>query len=141
MLFEVKELDYMKTKKNVFAVIHRYEKALMRLDVGDKPKITANYNLEIPPSYGNSFHSSTEDAALYGVEGYKVDEKFIKRVVNCVNNLRVDHRQIILLAYFMKEPHNLVADKLCISTANLSIKKISAVEMFAYGMGVEVYKK
>lgn len=141
MLFEVPELDYMKTKRNVMNVIKRYEMALMRIDIGNKPKITANYNLEVPPSYGNNFHSSTEQSALYGVEGHKSDKNFVDKIVYCVNSLREDYRQILLLSYFMKEPHEIVANKLCISTAKLSLNKRIVIELFAYGMGVEVYRK
>ncbi len=140
MLFEVPELDYMKTKYNVMNVIKRYEMALMRLESNSVPKVTANYNLEVPPSFGNSVNSATESAALYAVEGFKKDIEFINLVVNCVNNLKVNDRQILLLSYFMKESHDIVADKLCISSATLSIKKRRVVELFAYGMGVDVFK-
>lgn len=140
MNYEVPEIDYMRTKNNVLNIVKRYDLAIMRLDIGDRPKIIGNYNLDIPPTYGNDFHSSTESAAMYGLEGIKKDKEFVELVTNRLNQLEESHRAIIWLCYFEDKPHEYVADKLAISTSLLSIKKRSAIELFAYGMGVEVLK-
>ena len=138
MLFEVKELDYLKTKKNVMAIINQYEKSLTRIETKRHPRITANYTMDAPAS-SNTFSSKTEDAGLYRIEGVEKDNQFVIKVANVVGNMRLDYQQIIVMCYFMNWSHTKVADTLCLSTANLSIKKRSALELFAYGMGIEVY--
>lgn len=138
-LFEIKELDYMQTKKRVEQVVEVYERCLMRINSNVTPKITQTFTLDMP-SHSNQFKSSTENAVIYKAEGICKDEAYIRRVTNCINRMTTIYREIIWLSFFEELSNDEVADKLKISTSMLSIRKRTAIELFAYGMGIEVYK-
>ena len=138
MLFEYKELDYMATKKRVNLLMEKYERALMRIHSKSHPKITQTYTMDVSSPGG--FSSKTEEAAIYKIEGIESDLEFVKRVADCVNRLASPYREIIVLTFFEELRNKEVADELGISVSLLSIRKRSAIELFAYGAGVEVYK-
>lgn len=137
-MFETPELDYAKTKRRVLKAIDKYEKCLMRLQTKAHPKITQTYTLDTPSSGG--FNSSTENAAVYSLEGCKPDLAYVNTVVDCLNRLTLIYRGIIWFSFFERLPNDEVADILKISVSLLTIRKRTAIELFAYGLGLEVYK-
>lgn len=139
-MFETPELDYVKTKKKVLKMIDKYEKSLMRLNSSAHPKVTQTFTMDMP-SFGGGFNSSTENAAIYAMEGCEPDLDYIKNTVDCVNRLTLVYREIIWLSFFEKFPNDEVADLLKISVSLLTIRKRTAIELFAYALGIEVYKK
>ena len=139
-MFETPELDYVKTKKKVLKMIDKYEKSLMRLNSSAQPKVTQTFTMDMP-SFGGGFNSSTENAAIYAMEGCEPDLDYIKNTVDCVNRLTLVYREIIWLSFFEKLPNDEVSDLLKISVSLLTIRKRTAIELFAYALGIEVYKK
>ncbi len=139
-MFETPELDYVKTKKKVLKMIDKYEKSLMRLNSSAHPKVTQTFTMDMP-SFGGGFNSSTENAAIYAMEGCEPDLDYIKNTVDCVNRLTLVYREIIWLSFFEKLPNDEVSDLLKISVSLLTIRKRTAIELFAYALGIEVYKK
>lgn len=139
-MFETPELDYVKTKKKVLKMIDKYEKSLMRLNSSAHPKVTQTFTMDMP-SFGGGFNSSTENAAIYAMEGCEPDLDYIKNTVDCVNRLTLIYREIIWLSFFEKLPNEEVADLLKISVSLLTIRKRTTIELFAYALGIEVYKK
>ncbi|WP_373815751.1 ArpU family phage packaging/lysis transcriptional regulator [Jeotgalibaca porci] len=139
-MFETPELDYVKTKKKVLKMIDKYEKSLMRLNSSAHPKVTQTFTMDMP-SFGGGFNSSTENTAIYAMEGCEPDLDYIKNTVDCVNRLTLIYREIIWLSFFEKLPNEEVADLLKISVSLLTIRKRTAIELFAYALGIEVYKK
>lgn len=139
-MFETPELDYVKTKKKVLKMIDKYEKSLMRLNSSAHPKVTQTFTMDMP-SFGSGFNSSTENAAIYAMEGCEPDLDYIKNTVDCVNRLTLVYREIIWLSFFEKLPNDEVSDLLKISVSLLTIRKRTAIELFAYALGIEVYKK
>lgn len=137
-LFESKELDYMATKKRVERLIEKYEKCLMRIHTKAHPKITQTYTMEMPGSLGG-FNSKTEDAVIYMMVDSEPDYKFVKQVSDCINRLGSPYREIIILSFFYECTNIQVAEKLNMSQRSMSLKKRIALELFAYGMGAEVF--
>ena len=139
-MFETPELDYVKTKKKVLKMIDKYEKSLMRLNSSAHPKVTQTFTMDMP-SFGGGFNSSTENAAIYAMEGCEPDLDYIKNTADCVNRLTLVYREIIWLSFFEKLPNDEVSDLLKISVSLLTLRKRTAIELFAYALGIEVYKK
>lgn len=138
-MFETPELDYAKTKRSVLKAIEKYERSLMRLHSKSHPKITQTYTLDMP-SFGGGFNSSTENAAIFALEGCEPDLKYIRTIVDCLNRLTLVYREIIWLSFFEKLPNDEVADILKLSVSSLTVKKRTAIELFAYAMGLEAYR-
>lgn len=129
----------MATKKRVEKVVNKYERCLMRINSNAHPKITQTYTMDLP-SGSRGFNSKTENAVIYSEVDSETDLKFVHRVSDCINKLASPYREIIVLS-FLEEKQNIeVAEVLKISQRSLSIKKRSAVELFAYGMNAEVYR-
>ncbi|MHA3225698.1 ArpU family phage packaging/lysis transcriptional regulator [Globicatella sp. PHS-GS-PNBC-21-1553] len=135
---EVKKINYRKSKKNVSKVITNYERKLMRVKAGRQPKITQSFKLELI-STSNTSHSSTEDAAIYNLEGFREDLNFIDHVNDCLNRLDLEDRQIIWYSMFQNLPNIQVAEMVNTSYSNLLIKKRNAIELFAIALQCEVY--
>lgn len=137
-MFESKELDYMATKKRVERLIEKYEKCLMRIHTKAHPKITQTYTMEMPGSLGG-FNSKVEDSVMYSEVDCEPDLKFVRQVSNCINRLASPYREIMILSFFYEQSNIEVSEQLRMSQRSMSIKKRIAVELFAYGMKVEVY--
>ncbi len=136
MVFEDKELNYKKTKRNVERAINQYYKSLTRVATSHQPKITQSFSLSMSAPTG-AFYSETENAALSLMDSD--DLAYVKKVVNVVNSLNDEYREIMIKSFFIKKPNDYLADTLCISLTTLSKKKREAIELFAYGLGVDEY--
>lgn len=139
-LFEVKELDYQKTRHEVNKVMRQHEKSLMRIESKCHPKITQTFQLEMP-QFGNGFNSSTENAALYRIEGIDQDEKLVLEINDVINRLNAEYRQVFVMAYIQRKSNKEISIELNLSESSVSLKKRFAIELFSYGMGIEVYYK
>ena len=137
-LFEIPELDYQQTRLRVNLVMKRYELALMRIESKVHPKITQTFTLEMT-NFNGGKHSSTEEAALYEVEGKCKDRKFVQEVTDVINRMNVEYREIFSLSYIENLTNGEIARKMNMSESSLNLKKRIAIELFAYGMGIEVY--
>lgn len=138
MVFEDKELNYKKTKRNVERAINQYYKSLTRIATSHQPKITQSFSLSMSAPTG-AFYSKTENAALSLMDSD--DLAYVQKVVNVVNSLNDEYRKILIQSYFRKIPNDLLADKMTIGVATLLRKKREAIELFAYGMDIVVYCK
>lgn len=138
MVFEDKELNYKKTKRNVERAINQYYKSLTRIATSHQPKITQSFSLSTSAPTG-AFYSKTENAALSLMDSD--DLAYVQKVANVVNSLNDEYREVIIESYFKKIPNDLLADKMTIGVATLLRKKREAIELFAYGMDIVVYCK
>ena len=139
-LFEIPELDYMATKRKLMKAMDKYDWCLMRIDAGMHPKITQSFTMDTP-SGGNEFNSKTENAAIFAAEGYQVHEVYVKRVADCINNLRPEYREIAVYSLINQLQDIEAAEKVGLSYSNYSLKKREVIKLMAYGLGAEVYLK
>lgn len=139
-LFEIPELDYMATKRQVMKAMDKYEWCLMRIDTNSHPKITQTFSLELS-AFGGGFHSSTEDAAIYAVEGWKEHEVYLMKIVDCINRLKTEYRQIAVYCLIDRLQDYEASDRMGLSYSNYSMKKREVIELVAFGLECEVYLK
>ena len=138
-LFEHKEIDYQKTKRNVLKVIRKYERCLTRLEANSQPKLTPTYKMSVGSSGSNGINSKVENTVTYKLDEYQSDYDFVMRILNVINSMKLDYRIIIIESFFEDLPNFDVAEKIGLGLSQLSHKKKIAIELFAYGMGCEVW--
>ena len=67
LFFNMPVVDTKKTKKAVEEVLENYREYLNTLPSNLMPKVTTMFS-EVPPTFTNQFHSSTEDIAIERIE-------------------------------------------------------------------------
>ena len=136
---EEKEMDYSKTKNKVMRLVKQYDKSLTKVGTKGRPKLTSNYNFE-EPVFTKNGASTTEKSAIYNVDGFQKDIEFIDNIHRVLNNLDDEEKFIVWHNCFEIKSHVWLSNKLNISTANLSLRKIKSLEKFAYALDILVYK-
>ncbi|MGM2755166.1 ArpU family phage packaging/lysis transcriptional regulator, partial [Bacillus cereus group sp. Bce019] len=86
--------DTKKTKKAVEEVLENYREYLNTLPSNLMPKVTTMFS-EVPPTFTNQFHSSTEDIAIERIELEQQRKEYMDWVHQAVNTLKPDERYII----------------------------------------------
>jgi len=106
------------------------------------PRITPSYSLT-PPSETNSFHSTTEDAAIERLEFMSTRDSFMTVVQDAVNTLKVQERQIIIQKYFEQDLGYDVEiwSSLGIGKTKYYKLKWEAMLRLAFALKLEVYQK
>ncbi|MCM3411244.1 ArpU family phage packaging/lysis transcriptional regulator [Metabacillus litoralis] len=130
------------TKKEVEKAFEEYRMYLVTLPGDFLPKITPSYS-QLPPTFTNQFHSSTEDLALERVEFERVRNKVIKRIHAAVNSLKPEERFIIIKC-FMQQDIGYDPDiylELGIGKTRYYEIKGEAMLRLAFNLHIEVYKK
>ncbi|WGG44186.1 ArpU family phage packaging/lysis transcriptional regulator [Rossellomorea sp. DA94] len=101
-LFVLPEIDRKKTKAAVESAFEKYRFYLLMVSEEKLPKVTATYSI-VPPSYSNEFYSSTEQAAINGIELEMSRDRHIEWVLRGVNRLNNIEREIIYKRYLEDE--------------------------------------
>lgn len=135
-------IDYKATKKEVEKTFEEYRMYLVTLPSDFLPKITPSYS-QLPPSFTNEFHSSTEDAAIERIEFENARQRFINRIHEAVNSLKQDERFIIIRSFMDKDigydPD--IYLELGIGKTRYYEIKGEAMLRLAFDLQIEVYKK
>lgn len=98
----IPEIDWKKTRKNCEKAIEKYRAYLLSVDTEHIPKITASYSL-IPPTNTNTFHSTTEEAAIHNVDYARERMAYIEKFSKALNRLSPKERQAIIMKYLGDE--------------------------------------
>lgn len=100
--FELPEIDRSATKNAIEHALEKYR--IFQLMIPDErlPKITQTFSF-VPPSNTNSFHSSTEDAAIQNVDQEQYRREFMRNIQKAVNRLNYDERSIIIKKHLNDE--------------------------------------
>lgn len=97
-----KSLSKKEIRKAVESELEKYQMYLLTLPSDRQPKITASYSIT-PPAKNNSFHSETEDIAIYRVDYGREREEHLQRIQKAVNRLNEKEREAIIKKYFGEE--------------------------------------
>ncbi|MEC1723924.1 ArpU family phage packaging/lysis transcriptional regulator [Schinkia azotoformans] len=95
-------IDRDKTKKAVKAALEKYRFYLLTIPEDKLPKITASYSL-VPPANTNTFHSSTEEAAVRNIDCELERDRYINWLIRGVNRLNEMERKIIYKRYLNED--------------------------------------
>ena len=138
----VPDIDKTKTKNAVEAALETYRIYLLSEPVEKLPKVTQTFSLEMP-NYSKSFHSSTEEAAIYNIDHERARQKHIKQIQTAVNRLGYKERAVIIKKYMAHEDmldYQVYMD-LKMSEADYYRVKSKALCRLAFVLHLEVYKE
>ncbi|EJP81265.1 ArpU family phage packaging/lysis transcriptional regulator [Bacillus cereus] len=94
----LKEIDREATKEAVEAQLYQYKEYMYEMEEETLPKITPSYNIA-PPTFTNSFHSSTEDTVIRNMEDNARRTVFMGKITRAVNKLNKRERTLIVKKY------------------------------------------
>ncbi|EJR67746.1 ArpU family phage packaging/lysis transcriptional regulator [Bacillus cereus] len=142
LFFNMPVVDTKKTKKAVEEVLESYREYLNTLPSNLMPKVTTMF-LEVPPTFTNQFHSSTEDIAIERIELEQQRKEYMDWVHQAVNTLKPDERYIIFKSYMEEEIESDLNIWLELGVGKTKYYKLkgSALLRLAFNLKVEVYKK
>lgn len=139
----IPEIDRDATQANVEKAIAKYRYYALQMEDEFLPKITANYSFDVPPTYTNAFHSSTEDTAVRMADFERERMEYLTRFAKAVNRLSASEREAFILKYMGDEElyDYEVYNKLGIGETYYYTKfKPRMFYKFAIAMRIEVYK-
>lgn len=140
--FKLPEIDRELTKNAVESALEKYRFYLLTIPEEKLPRITPSYSL-VPPSNTNEFHSSTEDAVIYRVDGERERTEYIERVRRAVNRLNTREREIIIKRYLGEDE---VFDYEIYNDKGMSERQYYRLKgrifyKLAFILRIEIYKK
>ena len=138
-LFDYPELDYKATKKAVMRVIAKYKNSLNKLYLKSEPRITPQYTI-VPPSFSNSFHSSTEDAALWADTHGKRHKEFVDRVNDALNTLPATNRIVIYRSLIQEQSDIKIGLEMNYSEFRIRDFRVEGIKLLSYALGVDKYE-
>lgn len=138
-MLDIPEFDYLASKRAVYKVIRKYQRALNKLYLKSYPKMTTTFTI-VPPTFTNEFHSSTEEAALYADSDGAAFKQYVEYVENAANSISEKYRVLIYRCLLLGESDVKVANDLHYSPLTLRWMRKEAIELFAYALGVDCYK-
>ena len=94
----LKEIDRDATKEAVESKLYQYKEYMYEMEEENLPKITPSYNIA-PPTFTNSFHSSTEDTVIRNMEENDRRTAFMGKIQRAVNRLNKRERILIVKKY------------------------------------------
>ncbi|EAC8001174.1 hypothetical protein LMK19_001832 [Listeria monocytogenes] len=138
-LFELPQIDNVRTKKNVIKALEKYKMMRVRLGERRTPKLTSTLTI-VPPSFGNEFHSTTEESAIWNVDAVNEAKAYVELMDHHINQLPDRSRQIIITKFM--EEHSDYDTMLSIHVSHSQYKeeKRKAIERLAYQLNIVVEK-
>ncbi|WP_414055205.1 ArpU family phage packaging/lysis transcriptional regulator [Macrococcus equi] len=104
LLTEMKNLDFIKTRRNVYRIFKRYNKLLNLLPLRSMPSVTQSFSF-IPPSTVSGLNKIeiSADKNIKREQMMQERETLLKRVHEAVDNLKPDEKYIIVNKYLQDE--------------------------------------
>ncbi|MGV2927198.1 ArpU family phage packaging/lysis transcriptional regulator [Macrococcus capreoli] len=139
---EVQNLDFIKTRRNVYKVFNRYNKLLNLLPLRSEPSLTQSFSF-IPPSTITGLNK-VEQCAARNIKRemlLKEREELLKIVHEAVDSLKPDEKYIIVNKYLKTEKgidYEIYTD-LCIGKTKYYEVKNDAIIRLAFYLGLDEY--
>lgn len=139
--FMLPEIDREKTKEAVEAALEKYRFYLLTVPDEKLPKVTTTYSL-VPSANTNTFHSSTEDAAIDKVDFERERTQYLERIIRGVNRLSKLEREIIFKRYLEDEEtfDYEIFNEMGFSERRYYRLKSRIFYKLAFALRIEVYK-
>ncbi|MGK0575521.1 ArpU family phage packaging/lysis transcriptional regulator [Macrococcus capreoli] len=104
LLTEMKNLDFIKTRRNVYRIFKRYNKLLNLLPLRSMPSVTQSFSF-IPPSTVSGLNKIevSADKNIKREQMMQERETLLNRVHEAVDNLKPDEKYIIVNKYLQDE--------------------------------------
>ncbi len=138
-LFELPKIDNVRTKNNVIRALEKYKMMRVRLGERRMPKLTSTLTI-VPPSFGNEFHSTTEESAIWNVDAINEARAYVNLIDHHVNQLPERSRQVIITKFIEENSDFEAMSAIHVSHSQYKEEKRKAIERLAYQLDIVVEK-
>lgn len=104
LLLEIKNLDFIKTRKNVYKLFNKYNRLLCLMPVRSYPSVTQSFSLEPPTTLMDLNKIESSVAKNIEREQMMIErQQLMDKMHNAIDNLKPDEKYIIVNKYLQEE--------------------------------------
>lgn len=104
LLLEIKNLDFIKTRKNVYKLFNKYNRLLCLMPVRSYPSVTQSFSLEPPTTLMDLNKIESSVAKNIEREQMMIErQRLMDKMHNAIDNLKPDEKYIIVNKYLQEE--------------------------------------
>ncbi|PKE67403.1 ArpU family transcriptional regulator [Macrococcoides caseolyticum] len=144
LLLEIKNLDFIKTRKNVYKLFNKYNRLLCLMPVRSYPSVTQSFSLEPPTTVKDL--NKIELSVSKNIEREQMmleRQQLMDNLHNAIDNLKPDEKYIIVNKY-LQEERGIDIDiytELGIGKTKYYEVKNDAIIRLAFYLGMEEYSE
>ncbi|MDJ1090708.1 ArpU family phage packaging/lysis transcriptional regulator [Macrococcoides caseolyticum] len=144
LLLEIKNLDFIKTRKNVYKLFNKYNRLLCLMPVRSYPSVTQSFSLEPPTTVKDL--NKIELSVSKNIEREQMmleRQQLMDNLHNAIDNLKPDEKYIIVNKY-LQEERGIDIDiytELGIGKTKYYEIKNDAIIRLAFYLGMEEYSE
>lgn len=144
LLLEIKNLDFIKTRKNVYKLFNKYNRLLCLMPIRSYPSVTQSFSLEPPTTVKDL--NKIELSVSKNIEREQMmleRQQLMDNLHNAIDNLKPDEKYIIVNKY-LQEERGIDIDiytELGIGKTKYYEIKNDAIIRLAFYLGIEEYSE
>ncbi|PKE07323.1 ArpU family transcriptional regulator [Macrococcoides caseolyticum] len=144
LLLEIKNLDFIKTRKNVYKLFNKYNRLLCLMPIRSYPSVTQSFSLEPPTTVMDL--NKIELSVSKNIEREQMmleRQQLMDNLHNAIDNLKPDEKYIIVNKY-LQEERGIDIDiytELGIGKTKYYEIKNDAIIRLAFYLGMEEYSE
>lgn len=104
LLLEIKNLDFIQTRKNVYNLFNKYNRLLSLMPIRSYPSVTQSFSLEPPTTVMDL--NKIESSVAKNIEREQMmleRQQLMDKLHNAIDNLKPDEKYIIVNKYLQEE--------------------------------------
>lgn len=144
LLLEIKNLDFIKTRKNVYKLFNKYNRLLCLMPVRSYPSVTQSFSLEPPTTVKDL--NKIELSVSKNIEREQMmleRQQLMDNLHNAIDNLK-PHEKYIIVNKYLQEERGIDIDiytELGIGKTKYYEIKNDAIIRLAFYLGMEEYSE
>lgn len=144
LLLEIKNLDFIQTRKNVYNLFNKYNRLLSLMPIRSYPSVTQSFSLEPPTTVMDL--NKIESSVTKNIEREQMmleRQQIMDKLHNAIDNLKPDEKYIIVNKY-LQEERGIDIDiytELGIGKTKYYEVKNDAIIRLAFYLGLEEYSE
>lgn len=144
LLLEIKNLDFIGTRKNVYNLFNKYNRLLSLMPIRSYPSVTQSFSLEPPTTVMDLNKIESSVAKNIEREQMMIErQQLMDKLHNAIDNLKPDEKYIIVNKY-LQEERGIDIDiytELGIGKTKYYEVKNDAIIRLAFYLGLEEYSE
>lgn len=144
LLLEIKNLDFIQTRKNVYKLFNKYNRLLTLMPIRSYPSVTQSFSLEPPTTVMDLNKIELSVSKNIEREQMMIErQQVMDKLHNAIDNLKADEKYIIVNKY-LQEERGIDIDiytELGIGKTKYYEIKNEAIIRLAFYLGLEEYSE
>ncbi|TDM35206.1 ArpU family phage packaging/lysis transcriptional regulator [Macrococcoides canis] len=144
LLLEIKNLDFIQTRKNVYNLFNKYNRLLSLMPIRSYPSVTQSFSLEPPTTVMDLNKIESSVAKNIEREQMMIErQQLMDKLHNAIDNLKPDEKYIIVNKY-LQEERGIDVDiytELGVGKTKYYEIKNDAIIRLAFYLGLEEYSE